>query len=211
VVCHGVPSAAVFRSYLRWQEAVHGAPAVACAFRDKRGGWKRYRVVVELADGREHAVAFDRDPFMLGFLRNLYLRPSCHLCTYSRVPRIGDLTLGDFWGVRAVDRALDDDRGTSLVLVSSERGRAALESVAGTLRLSERALAEGVAANPCVVRPVARPPERDRFFADFAARPFSEVVRRWLEPPPQQRKDPLRGLRRLARKLGAAVVRRRAR
>lgn len=46
-----------------------------------------------------------------------------------RFPDQGDLTIGDFWGLRAYDKELHSELGTSLVLVNNDRGKELLEDV----------------------------------------------------------------------------------
>ena len=36
---------------------------------------------------------------------------------------MSDFTLGDFWGIWEIDNKMDDDKGTSLVLVHSNKGK----------------------------------------------------------------------------------------
>ena len=54
---------------------------------------------------------------MYGYLTsNLYIRPSCGDCDFKGIPRQSDITLADFWGIES---KLDDDKGTSLVLINN--------------------------------------------------------------------------------------------
>lgn len=39
------------------------------------------------------------------------------------MPRRADLTLADFWGIEHIDPQMDEDKGTSLVLVNSPKGK----------------------------------------------------------------------------------------
>lgn len=99
IVCHGVPSPKVFASYKTVMERRHGAKATRIAFRRKDCGWKRFSVSLSFDNDTEYLRVFNIDPFMLGFLRNICLRPSCHSCCFSRLPRVADITLGDFWAL----------------------------------------------------------------------------------------------------------------
>lgn len=75
---------------------------------------------------------------MHGYLTsNLYIRPSCGDCSFKGVPRQGDITLADFWGI---DKSLDDDKGISMVLLNSERGIKLFERVKNNLIVYERDL-----------------------------------------------------------------------
>lgn len=66
---------------------------------------------------------------MKGFLADLYLRPSCYHCKYSRLTRVADITLGDFWGIWDYQPEWDSDKGVSALLVSSLKARNFLAGV----------------------------------------------------------------------------------
>ena len=59
---------------------------------------------------------------MRGFLNDLYLRISCYRCHYRSLVDCSDITLGDFWGVENILPSMYDDKGTSLLMIHSERG-----------------------------------------------------------------------------------------
>lgn len=183
LVCHGVPSLRLFRQFRGWLERRHRGSLAEIQFRDKRNGWRRFEVVATFADGRQHRSHHRVDAFMRAFLGNLCLRPACHECRWARIPRVGDLTLGDYWGISGAGAEVDDDRGTSAVLVNGDKGLAALERVSSRLVLKETPLAPAVAGNPCLVRPAVASPRRASFMRDLSAAPFDALVSKYLRPP----------------------------
>ena len=130
VLCHGVPSPGVWQAYLREAEKMAACPVKKVSFRSKTTGWKQFALRLEFEDGTVSETPFPQDPFMQLFLRNAILRPSCHACPFKALERDSDLTLGDAWGVDQVFSDMDDDRGTSIALVHTEKGMELLESVA---------------------------------------------------------------------------------
>jgi hypothetical protein len=96
-VCHGVPSPGVFASYIRELEEKNGQRVATYAFRDKRLGWKDFSAVATLEDGTQISGTQKDEPFLYGFLQNLYLRPACAQCTALRGKRhVSDITIADF-------------------------------------------------------------------------------------------------------------------
>jgi coenzyme F420-reducing hydrogenase beta subunit len=164
LVCHGVPSPKVFRDYLRELEAGEGARVIEYRFRDKPHGWKRFEVRAMFENGTVYHRPHEEDAFMAGYLKNLYLRPACHACAYSTLPRVGDLTLGDFWGIGGVDASMDDDRGTTLLIVNTQVGKETADLVAPRCHSSSVAMTAAVAGNSCLVKPVAPSSRRREFF-----------------------------------------------
>jgi coenzyme F420-reducing hydrogenase beta subunit len=133
ILCHGVPSPMVWEKYLREQEAAHGQKPAAVSFRDKRTGWRRSSISMKFDQGAEYCRPGGADRYMQLFLGDICLRPSCHSCRFKAFPRLSDLTIGDAWGIEKQMPQLDDDRGTSVILVNSEKGQKLFDRVASRL------------------------------------------------------------------------------
>lgn len=185
LVCHGVPSPAVYRAWLDGLERARGSKATNVRFRDKTDGWQKARLTVDFADGSQYAQPLYETPFGRGFGSQLFLRPCCTRCRYAGTEkRPADLTLADFWGLdEKAELPTDRAKGISLVLAHTARGQAALDGLAGQAGRAERPLAEAVAGNPRLSHPVSPSPRRPAFFSAFAALPFSEVEKRFLSRP----------------------------
>ena len=100
-----------------------------------------------------------------------------------------DLTLGDYWGVERtcpdLDQALDENKGTSVVLIHSERGRSLLEGL--PCRYQETNYASAVAGNPAIEQSVAEPPKRQLFFEQINAEPLEQLIARLTATPLHKR------------------------
>lgn len=166
IVCHGVPSPGVWLRYKQQLEKRFQSRITKVDFRVKDSGWKSYSVAAAFANGTEYRSPADQDIFMGGFLRDLYLRPSCYRCRFKTPYRKSDITLGDFWGIERVLPHMDDDLGTSLVLVNSPKGIRALAGISPNIICEAVDPAEAVRANPCAVKPVGDNPKRDVFFKE---------------------------------------------
>ena len=66
---------------------------------------------------------------MKGFLRDLYLRPSCYNCPSKMFANNSDLTLADYWGIQYLQPELDDDLGVGLVFVHTEKSLSILNDL----------------------------------------------------------------------------------
>jgi ferredoxin len=162
VVCHGVPSPKVWRDYIREyiirpaaEQGRRGQLSIedidAISFRDKSTGWGNYSFVATAnQNGGENTVLpLNNDEskllneehgdnlFMCGFLSNIYLRPSCFQCPAKAGKSGSDITLGDFWGVSETIPHMDDDKGTSAVLINSRKGEKFYESLTAVNAESE--------------------------------------------------------------------------
>ncbi len=172
-VCHGVPSPAVFRSYLEELKKTYGAPIESYSFRDKRKGWRDFSAAARFRNQAVYAGTQREDPFLVGFLANLYLRPSCHGCTNLRHGNhSSDLTLADLWGAEKVLSGEDDDSGLSLVFANTEKGMGLLSSLSEIETDAIPDLKPLFPSNPSIFAPAAAHENRNRFFHCFEKHGF---------------------------------------
>ena len=136
VVCHGVPSPMVWRDYLEYKRAERAAgkntvssslnelPVITgISFRDKTNGWKKYgfKICYAASKAAENSVSksgnkanceitpFKEDLLMKGFLKDIYLRPSCYHCAARQGKSGADISIADYWGIQSIHPEIDDD------------------------------------------------------------------------------------------------------
>lgn len=132
VICHSVPSPGVWQQFLTEKLQTIGwnkSDIRHILFRSKATGWKGYSFMIENKDGNVFSELGSKNAFMRGFLANLYTRPSCQMCPAKQLRSGSDITLGDFWGINSLMPEIDDDKGVSVVIVNTERGREAMHIV----------------------------------------------------------------------------------
>ena len=115
------------------------------------------------------------------FLRDYCLRPSCYDCVAKKV-KMEDLTIADFWGINEVAPEMNDGNGTSLVLIRTDKGMKAFETINSKLKLKEVAYEDGVRGNPAEYKSCHRPPQRDTFFEDMSIMEFEELEKKYASP-----------------------------
>ena len=140
------------------------------SFRDKTAGWKKFSFVLVLtkATAAGEKIQFRSrknlriNPFLRGFLKDLYLRPSCHDCPAKLLKSGSDITIADFWGAPRFMPELDDDKGFSALTVNTEVGKKLLSSVSPNLyKISYDQLKQ---TNRALVQSTSIPVSRALFF-----------------------------------------------
>lgn len=125
-ICHGVPSPLVWGKYLneRRKKDANNSGISGINLRSKVTGWSNcnYSVEINYNNGKKYQKHKNEDWYLLGFIYNLFLRPSCANCHFKGFDRIADITLGDYWGVWDQVPEFDDDKGVSLVFIHSDKG-----------------------------------------------------------------------------------------
>ncbi len=158
LICYGVPSTLPWRKHLL--ESFEGR-LEKVDFRDKSSGWSSSSVKYTLADGSIVRRQPGLDAFVSGFHATAFHQLICHACPFAKLPRQGDLTLGDFWGVPA---RWKDERGVSVIVASTQRGLRQIERLQEAARITLFATAPKIAAaaNPRLTsnRPVELPYKR---------------------------------------------------
>ena len=188
IVCHGSPSVNVFEKYIRELETERSVSVLSSRFRDKRNGWRLFSMAhraIEYSSGDCFQIfkTLREDKFMRVFLQNLCLNDSCADCHYGKIPRVADITLGDYWNIRNFHPELDDDRGTSLVLLNTEHGQRLFDEVRPGLRLCASKAEYAILGNPCLVRSSVPHPDRSKFFADLDSKTLDELIRKYCPYP----------------------------
>ena len=180
LVCHGVPSKKVFDKIIGYYENIHNSRVNMIDFRYKKDSWKRYNVKILFQNNKELSMQFNKEYFMNGFIQDLYLRPSCHKCKSVGIPRCGDLTLGDFWGIENVNPNIDYEKGVSLILVNSDKGRSFLNECLGEIESFESDLESALKGNPCIVKSVRPHKNREQFFRDLDSIKIDKLFGKYL-------------------------------
>lgn len=179
LVCHGVPSPLVWREYVTFRETKNASPTRKISFRDKKYGWKRYSVSFTFMNDTQYFVPVDQDTFMQAFLTDCCLRPSCGTCAFKKIGRASDITLADFWGIQSVLPAMDDDKGTSLVILHSHKGTKAFDAVSSSCMRTSIALNAALRGNPAMTTSAVFHKNRSKFFGNLKSLPFDVLVKRY--------------------------------
>lgn len=160
-VCHGAPSPKVWKLYLaEVVAAVNGHKKLS----DCKFSFSQYN-----SDTVSIVSPFRCNDYMRAFLTDLILRPSCYNCKVRESRSMSDVTIGDYWGIQNVCPDMDDDKGTSLVLLHSSKGLELLKS-ADCLSV-ESSFDEAVASNSAIISSPSPSGSRDKFFSGIENSP----------------------------------------
>ena len=177
LVCHGTPSPLFWKKYIEMLEKQKGKKVVEAQFRDKEFGWDTHIESFRYA-GEDRKVL--KNDFTNLFYQHLLFRPSCYRCPFSNLHRPGDITLGDFWGIEKLSDAFNDNKGVSLLLMNTEKGRQLLRQAEGELQLLHCNVMECL--QPNLIRPSAISAGYDSFWEDYKDMNFSDLLRKYTTP-----------------------------
>lgn len=211
-LCHGVPSPGVWRKYLSETfstpykkerknskvllSTIAGDESVITdiSFREKRPyGWKKYSFVVHgkrALKKEKYSVllseVYRENPFMRGFLADIYLRPSCYSCKCKNGVSHSNLTIADFWGINKVMEDFDDDKGVGLVLLNTSKALNLFPLL--NMECRETSLDTVCHMNGGFKEKISVHPKRDYFYRQIARdKNFTETVESCLRIPLKNR------------------------
>jgi coenzyme F420-reducing hydrogenase beta subunit len=167
-ICRGVPSPMIYKMYLADLEKEYGASIESIQFKNKNIGWNQFCTFIRFKNGKTYQKDRYEDAYMFGYLiTNLYLRPSCYQCKFKELPRVSDITLGDFWGIGNTRPHLDQNKGTSVVFLNTERGREFFIDTQQKFVSEECTFEEALGGNPHILHSVAKSKNRKKFFLEL--------------------------------------------
>lgn len=184
-ICRGVNSPKVFLKYMDMLERKFGAKATYIKFKNKRWGWHNFSMKVNFENGNEYCQDRYHDLFFVGYLQSgCFARPACYECKFKGFPQKADITLADFWGIEKLDKSMDQDRGTSLVMINSDKGKELFNSVKNRIEYKEFSIEEAGLDNPAMVDSLSvKYGDRDSFFSDLNVLPFEDVAKKHFPKP----------------------------
>lgn len=102
-------------------------------------------------------------------------RKSCGNCHFTNTKRPSDITIADFWGWEKTDPKFNaDNKGVSLVLLNTEKGRKLFENVRDRMNVVPAELDNCL--QPNMLHPSEIHPKRDDFEVDYTKYGFKYVM-----------------------------------
>jgi coenzyme F420-reducing hydrogenase beta subunit len=177
ILCHGVSSPIVFRKFIDNKETSSGKKVIGVNFREKDPGWGSFSTSILYDDGTKEI----DNSYYYFFVKDFCNRGGCANCAYAKPKRIGDITLGDFWGYResTPEHIENDDRGISFVSINTEKGKKVFKSIKRDLGIAKRTIEEASLQNPILRQPALSNERSKEFWEDFPKLNWDELAEKY--------------------------------
>ena len=183
IVCHGVGSQAYFDKYMDYARERYGKIKVL-RFRSKEyAGWSCGGgvVVVDTSNCLKKIPYRDFDNYYYSyFLSGDIYRKSCYTCKYANTKRVGDFSLGDYWGVEALNLPLRTENGCSLLLVNTEQAEKLLETVTDLDKV-ETTIEQAAHCNKQLNEPSRLPGSRQKRIEEYESMNGRQIQKVYLK------------------------------
>ena len=183
IICHGVPSPKVWKKYKEELEKYKKSKIVEINFRDKSTGWSTYSLKYMFNNKKLYIEKNVNSKYMKAFLNDISLRDSCYECKFKTENRNSDITLADFWGIQNVIPEMHDNKGTSLLILNSKKGKKIFEIIKAKIEFEEVNIEEAIKYNPSMVKSATKPKKRASFFKDLEKLDFNELEKKYFPNP----------------------------
>ena len=160
IVCHGCAEEDVYRDYLEYVQKERGDAIVRIEHTSKDRGWSvliQKLMKIEFKSGEILYRWSQQDPYLSLFLDGSIFKPCCYDCRFSRFPRTGDLTLGDFFGIGTMRKIKGLDRGgVSMAMINTKKGHDLFHALSSRLQAEKRDIREAVYFNHNLWKPTGK-------------------------------------------------------
>ena len=181
LVCHGVPSQLMFDWHLDYLHRKENAEITSYSFRklDGWGGCETYEYVSQTKGKcKKENPSYMISPYLYSFMYAYNYRYSCYDCKFAQIPRVGDITLADFWGVRKYFPDLETQKGVSLILLNSIQGEKIWEKIKQNLIYRVSNLKDAAAENGNLIHQTKMPPIRQECYKMIKERGYEDVAKK---------------------------------
>lgn len=141
IICHGTPPVKIFQDYVKYLSRKKNGKIEDFSFRCKKYGHRHIGQYTYKRGHRNRTVPLysSESSYFSLFLKSYILNEACYRCDFSNLERVGDITLGDFWGVKDeipeffAYYSLPNDTSISAVMINTDIGKEMLEKVKNNL------------------------------------------------------------------------------
>lgn len=185
LICHGVPSPLILEKYK--QEFLKNKPdekIININFRSKKRGWGAFYTLIINTNKKEYCIDGLNSSYLKAF-SNLSLNTSCVNCQFNKIPRVADITIGDFWGVDEYDESLNDKKGLSIILINNEKGQNLLNKIQTSCKLQEVPLEVAIKRNPNIYSSSKAHKNREEFldYVCIKNKTLKSGIQKYLKTP----------------------------
>ena len=131
LICHGTPNQKMLQTYFDWLSEKYNGKVSEFIFRNKKYGWGMTATALinrKSKKNKKVIIPSSNSSYYNLFLNGKIYRESCYACPYASADRVGDITIGDYWGIKKVhpeivkNNLFKEEKGISCILVNNEVG-----------------------------------------------------------------------------------------
>ncbi len=178
VICRAVPSPLLWEKYLKYQ--TQNKKIKKAFFREKFYGYKYSNLSLYDKDGVIYHNGIETDPYLRAFFSNIACRPSCYNCHFKEQLHKADFTIWDCFEVEKFDENFDDDKGTTRILLNSEKAVEIFDSIKEKHITKQIAVVKLISNFYQMFNSINYNSKRTEFFEDLKSKPMDDVIKKYF-------------------------------
>lgn len=177
IVCHGTPSPLMWKEHIKYTELKKKSKIINYYCRSKIKGWHGHNELNVFKNGlKDYKSSLSQKHKILFYSHNI-LRPSCHICKYTNLHRPSDITIADFWGIEKCMSDFDDNKGVSLILINTIKGKDLFNKIKNELDYMQSDIKSCL--QPQLQYPNKASPMRDMFWEDYKKFGYIYIIKKY--------------------------------
>ena len=176
ILCHGVPSPCVWEDMKRYIENKYHSriQSVKLVELEKQ---TRPALCMEVGDKLIPDILYRKL-----YYSNLALRNSCYECKYNSTSRVGDITIGDAWGVEKENPSFNENRGVSLILFNTTKGLDIKNHIFSKMNVEKVEIDNYI--QECLKTSAKVKRSKDAFWKEYQNKSFFYIVEKYAKHNP---------------------------
>ena len=185
LLCGNAPSSLFFKKYM--EDNFNGVKEYEFRHKgdDWSPSWRADTAFVKFNDGKEEVrIGAKQDDYQRVYHNHTMCPSHCEKCKYQSLPRFGDITIGDFWGIEKHETFSGQKKGISVVLCNSKKGEEYFSKIdAGKMRIKKEVPLKWIGGNGFSVSGHNfASDKRNIFYSAVVNMPFRKAVNYALKP-----------------------------
>lgn len=178
VICRAVPSPLLWEKYFEYRSKNKKVKKVY--FREKYYGYKYSNLTIYDENGNIYHNGIDTDPYLRAFFSNIACRPACYSCHFKEQLHKSDMTIWDCFEVGKYDESFDDDKGTTRILLNSDKAIKIFDIIKEKHNTKEVDVDKLVSNFYQMFNSVKSNKRREEFFNDLNNKEFELVMNKYF-------------------------------
>lgn len=183
IICEGVPSTKVWKKYVKNLEKKQNSKLQYVNFKYKgKAGWlhPNSRYIFE-NNKKIEKIAYEEDLYVLGFVKNLFNRNSCHNCQYKAHNSKADIIIGDLWGTNYDLLKKSKNKGLSVLIKTDSKFDVILEDLKEDIFLKKISIMDIMNSNYTLMNCAKQNENRENFFRDLDMKNIDDNISNYVQ------------------------------
>lgn len=171
ILCHGVPSVLIWRDYLKYIQKKYSDKITSVYLKEVE---ECSRPTMHIKVGNNE---IEDRLYRKLYYSNLAFRKSCYSCIYNRIERVGDITIGDAWGIEKENASFNCKRGVSLIMFNTKKGAEIKDDILQDMAAESVDIKNYI--QQCMISSAKPKRSPESFWKDYKTKNFNYILEKY--------------------------------